>query len=107
MTEKPEFKWVCEQCGYKLDCLGPTSLEVQKRLHLDMHHRIWIGKNPQDYLPLFKGRYQSDPNDPTSWKDWSDAEFLATDMKIDPIGEDRRTDEELARRYKEKGAKNE
>lgn len=89
-------EWLCPQCGETLKAFTLANLEIIKRLHLDAHHHLWVGKHPQDYMHLFNGRHQN--SETGDWSDWSDVKFMV-DCGIDPLAEDTRTDEELTKRY--------
>jgi len=67
-------------------------------MHLDAHHKLWIGQNPFDYLHLNNHtRYLRESTG--QWEDWSDVEFL-TGCGIAVEFEDKRTTEQLEKRYK-------
>lgn len=98
MVDYPKFEFHCPQCHEKLTAFTNVTMEIIKRIHIDNHHKIWVGQRKEDYLHLFNGRYED--SDTGEWKEWSDVEFLTRDMKIEVLGEDKRTQDELDKRYK-------
>lgn len=99
--ELPHYGWLCPQCNFNIDALSESGLEIKRRLHLEAHHRVWIGKSVYDHIIWFKGRAAVDPYNPSGdWCDWDDVDYLLS-MKIDPSIVDDRSDEVLAARYKQ------
>jgi hypothetical protein len=89
----PQEKHECEICHITLRAWTQAGLAISVRLHEEFHRR----RQTEDAWKLYVGRVQ-DPEMGT-WTDHNDVKWLS-DMGIDPMGEDTRSQDEIDARRK-------